>query len=73
MSMIVILPRKGEALSIFLKRLAELPFSTILDTLETAAEEYGEEDVQVYLPKFTIESDLNMNAVLDQVSMLFIT
>ncbi|KAF2882755.1 hypothetical protein ILUMI_23419 [Ignelater luminosus] len=69
MSMIVILPRKGEPLSSFLKQLAELPFSTVLDTLESAAEEYGEEDVQVYLPKFTITSDLNMNSVLDQMGI----
>jgi len=68
-SMIVVLPRKGITLSSVLKGMSALPFSYVLDAITNAEQQFGEEDVQVYLPRFTINSDLNMNAVLDQMGI----
>lgn len=71
--MIVILPRKGESVQSVLKELTKIPFTNILDTLNAAQQQFGDDDVQIYLPRFTINSDLNMNAVLDNVSCILIT
>lgn len=68
-SMIVILPRKGESVQSVLKELTKIPFTNILDTLNAAQQQFGDDDVQIYLPRFTINSDLNMNAVLDNMGI----
>lgn len=68
-SMIVLLPRKGEPLIQMLRQLATMPFFNILDDLAQAEAQFGEEDVQVYLPRFTINSDLNMNGILDHMGI----
>lgn len=67
MSMFVILPRKGHTLSEVLSLIAAVNVSTIIDILADAEEQFMDEDVEVYLPKFNIHSDFNMNIVLDQV------
>lgn len=69
MSLIIILPRKGESLESVLKQMAVTPFSYVLNALEVAAEQFGEELVQVYLPRFSINSDLNLNEVLDHMGI----
>ncbi|KAF5304509.1 hypothetical protein FQR65_LT07936 [Abscondita terminalis] len=69
MSMIIILPRKGESLESVLKILANTPFSYVLNALQTAEEQFGEEFVQVYLPRFMINSDLNLNEILDHMGI----
>lgn len=65
--MFVILPRKGHTLSEVLSLIASVNISTIIDILADAEEQFMDEDVEVYLPKFNIHSDFNMNIVLDQV------
>lgn len=67
MSMFVILPRKGHTLSEILSLIASTNISTIIDVLADAEEQFMDEDVEVYLPRFNIHSDFNMNIVLNQV------
>lgn len=67
LSMIVILPRKGHALAEVLSLIASVNVSTLIDILAQAEEQYMDEDVEVYLPRFKITSDFNMNIVLSQV------
>lgn len=67
MSMFVILPRKGHTISEVLSLIAVVNVSTIIDILADAEEQFMDEDVEVYLPKFNVHSDFNMNIVLDQV------
>lgn len=67
MSMFIILPRKGYKLAEVLSLIASVNISTIIDILADAEEQFMDEDVEVYLPKFNVHSDFNMNIVLDQV------
>lgn len=70
--MIVILPFKGERIGNVIRRLNTYTITTVMEDLENAIEQYPDATVQLYLPKFKIESDLNLNGVLDKVNRLFI-
>lgn len=67
MSMIVILPRKGDSITTTLKMLSGISFSTVLKRLRESEDMFGEEDMHVYLPRFHVFSDLTLNQVLDKV------
>ncbi|EFA11609.1 serine protease inhibitor 77Ba [Tribolium castaneum] len=69
MSMIVILPYKDQTLANMLNLMAEHPFSRIIDRLNKAKEDFEGEDVKVYLPRFTVKSDLTLNTVLEKMGM----
>ncbi|XP_019867498.1 serine protease inhibitor 77Ba [Aethina tumida] len=64
MSMIIILPYKGNHVSNTLNLLSRVTFKRVLDLLGDAEEQYVDEDVQVYLPRFKIHSEFFMNRVL---------
>lgn len=42
--------------------------SRIFSTLKKAMVDYEDEEVEVYLPKFTITSDFTLNSILEDVS-----
>lgn len=67
MSMIVILPLKGSSIAEVLELLHKIEMRTIIEKLKEAEQQFIDEDVNVYLPKFAVTSDLNMNVVLDKV------
>lgn len=67
MSMILILPFKGESLTEVLGLLSRKPFSSIMDTLEKSEKEFIDEDIFLYVPKFKITSDFNLNIILNRV------
>lgn len=69
MSLIVILPQKGEKLSSVLRQIVTVSFDYVLNTLETAEQQFGEDYVQVYLPRFSINSELNLNEILHQMGI----
>lgn len=71
MSMILILPYKSETVKNLLRDMRDRPFEKILTQLDTAREDFEGEDVKVYLPRFKVESDFNMNVVLEKVSFNF--
>ncbi|XP_060515822.1 serine protease inhibitor 77Ba [Cylas formicarius] len=66
-SMLIILPRGGQNVANLLGALSRTSFSSILDALDQAAYEYSEEDIHVYLPKFKVTSDFNLDRVLDKM------
>ncbi|XP_017777866.1 PREDICTED: antichymotrypsin-2-like isoform X2 [Nicrophorus vespilloides] len=68
-SMIVIVPRKGVKLLTVLRAIASRPVSELLNTLDRVQKEFSEEEVDVYLPKFKIESELNLNGVLNKMGI----
>ncbi|XP_018320664.1 serine protease inhibitor 77Ba isoform X2 [Agrilus planipennis] len=67
MSMIVVLPRKKEELSTILKKISAMPFKVILEALEDARQ--YDEDVMMYLPRFSIISDFILNAILYEMGI----
>ncbi|KAL9696435.1 hypothetical protein quinque_016014 [Culex quinquefasciatus] len=64
LSMMVILPRKGVPLKDVIGRLANFSMQTIYQELRTAAEEYEDDEVEVYLPRFEITADYKLKAPL---------
>lgn len=67
-SMIVILPLKNVPLATLLTAMTTVPFQSILDALDQAKEIFYGEDVDVYLPRFTVSSDFVLNVVLEKVT-----
>lgn len=67
MSMFVILPRKRQTLQMVLNLLARMPIEKLIEILADAEQQFVDEDVEVYLPRFDTNSDLNLNLVLQQV------
>lgn len=67
--MVVVLPFKGESISGVLNKMSKMTFSTILRTLDDADKRFMDESINVYLPKFKITSDFNLNVVLSKVSV----
>lgn len=69
-SMIVILPLKNVPLATLLTAMTTVPFQSILDALDQAKEIFYGEDVDVYLPRFTVSSDFVLNVVLEKMGIL---
>lgn len=67
MSMFVILPRKKQTLQQVLNLLTTAPIEKLIEILADAEQQFVDEDVEVYLPRFDTNSDLNLNVVLQQV------
>lgn len=64
LSMLVILPRKGVALSEIISRLARFSMEEIFRELKQVADEYEDDEVEVYLPQFQITNDLHLDRPL---------
>lgn len=64
LSMLVILPRKGVALREIVKRLADFSMEEIYRELKQVAEEYEDDEVEVYLPQFQITNDVHLDSTL---------
>lgn len=64
LSMLVILPRKGVPLSEIVKRLADVSMEEIYRELKQVAEEYEDDEVEVFLPQFEITNDLHLDVPL---------
>lgn len=69
LSMMLILPRKGVPLREVIERLAEFNMTTIYQELKQAAEEYEEDEVEVYLPRFEITGDYSLTRVLHDMGI----
>lgn len=68
-SMIVLLPRQGERLSTVLQKLAKSSITDVIQKLGESAQMFEDENVQVYLPKFHVTSDLALNGVLKRLGI----
>ncbi|XP_044765721.1 serine protease inhibitor 77Ba-like [Coccinella septempunctata] len=69
MSMVIILPLKGASITEVLELVNKMEMRTIIEKLKEAEQQFIDEDVNVFLPKFSISSDLNMNVVLDKMGL----
>ncbi|KXJ83491.1 hypothetical protein RP20_CCG006224 [Aedes albopictus] len=70
LSMLVILPRRGVPLHEVVQRLANFNMEMIFRELKQAAEEYEDDEVEVFLPRFQISSDYVLKSVLFNVGFL---
>ncbi|XP_019543509.3 serine protease inhibitor 77Ba [Aedes albopictus] len=69
LSMLVILPRRGVPLHEVVQRLANFNMEMIFRELRQAAEEYEDDEVEVFLPRFQISSDYVLKSVLFNMGM----
>lgn len=69
MSLVVVLPQKGERLNTVLRQVTNMSFNYVLDLLQVAEEQFGGDLAEVYLPRFLMHSELNLNQVLDRMGI----
>uniref|UniRef100_A0A6B2EKK6 Putative serine protease inhibitor n=1 Tax=Phlebotomus kandelakii TaxID=1109342 RepID=A0A6B2EKK6_9DIPT len=70
LSMIILLPRKGTPLNQVVEKLANVRLQRVYDELKKAADEYEDDEVEVYLPRFRITADFVLNGVLEKMGLL---
>uniref|UniRef100_A0A1B0CTS9 Serpin domain-containing protein n=1 Tax=Lutzomyia longipalpis TaxID=7200 RepID=A0A1B0CTS9_LUTLO len=70
LSMIILLPRKGIPLSQVIEKLATVRLQRVYDELKRASDEYEDDEVEVYLPRFKITSDFGLNQILEQMGLM---
>ncbi|XP_049885316.1 serine protease inhibitor 77Ba-like [Pectinophora gossypiella] len=63
-SMLIMLPHPNVSLVSMFRNLARVTLDTIINQLRVYKKEYGEDDVECYLPRFRIESTLDLANVL---------
>lgn len=69
--MVIILPHRGVPLDEVMRLFPTKSVAEIFTSLKVAAEEYVDDEVDVYLPRFKVTSDLVLNKVLTEVRKLF--
>lgn len=69
LSMIILLPRKKVLLTSVLERLASYGVGRVLTELRRADAEYDEDDIEVFLPRFSITADFTLNVILEQMGL----
>lgn len=69
LSMIVLLPRKNVPLPSVLERLANYGITPMLNELRRADTEYEEDEVEVFLPRFSITADFTLNVILERMGL----
>jgi serine protease inhibitor len=63
----MLMPRKGVKLLSMIEKLENIRLERIFNELEKAAKEYEDDEVEVYIPKFTVTTDFNLNSILISV------
>lgn len=69
LSMIFLMPRKRIHLTSVMERLADFGVSRIIDELEKSSQEYEEDEIEVYVPRFKITADFTLNVILEQMGL----
>lgn len=65
--MIILLPKKGQTLEETATKLYSYSLVKLYRELHIAKVEYAEDEVEVFLPKFDIDTDLDLQNVLKSV------
>lgn len=68
-SMIILLPRKGVLLTTVLDKLSSFGISRVVTELRRADDEFEEDQVEVFLPRFSITADFTLNVILEQMGL----
>lgn len=69
LSMIILLPRKGVHLSTVIDRLPQYGIRRISEELRKADQEFEDDEVEVYLPRFDITADFTLNVLLEKMGL----
>lgn len=69
MSMFVILPWKQQTLATVLELIAVSPISKLIEILADAEQQFIDEDIEVFLPRFKVNTDVNLEQVLNRVKI----
>ncbi|XP_049881050.1 serine protease inhibitor 77Ba-like [Pectinophora gossypiella] len=64
LSMLIMLPHPGVLLENMFLNFAKVPLDTVFKELRVSKEEYAEDEVDCFLPRFKIESNLDLTNVL---------
>lgn len=67
-SMIVALPKRGQELYETIDKINKYGIERLFKELKNAKEEYDDEEVEVFLPRFETETSLNLVEALENVS-----
>lgn len=70
LSMIILLPRKGVTLASVISRLETIRLQRIYDELYKTSQEFEDDEVEVFLPRFSITADFVLNSVLEQMGIM---
>lgn len=69
LSMIILLPRKGVHLSDVINALPSYGIHRIAEQLRQAEEEFQDDEVELYLPRFDITADFTLNVLLEKMGL----
>lgn len=64
LSMLIMLPHTGVSLENMFFNFAKVPLDTVFKELQLSKEEYSEEEVDLFLPRFKITSDIDLTNLL---------
>lgn len=63
-------PFAGHTLVNTISRLADIGMATVIEELNRASIDYEDEDVEIFLPRFTTRADFKLNAVLQRMGLV---
>lgn len=69
LSMILLLPRQGVLLTNVLEKLAAYGVARVITELRRADAEFDEDEVEVFLPRFSFTADFTLNVILEQMGL----
>lgn len=69
LSMLIMLPRKKVLLTSVLDRLAAYGIGRVLTELRRADSNYDVDQIEVFLPRFSISADFTLNVILEQMGL----
>lgn len=64
LSMLIMLPHPGVSLESMFSNFANVTLDTVFEELRISREDYGDDEVDCFIPRFKIESDLDMTPIL---------
>lgn len=68
LSMIIILPRKNVTLNVVASKLLQYNLTDMQRVLKKSLQDFEDDEIEIHLPKFSTNSDLVLNALLQKVS-----
>lgn len=69
LSMLIMLPNKGVSLNEMFYNLGNVTLDTVFDELKVAADQYGDDEVDCFIPRFKIESTLPLTKPLNRMGI----
>lgn len=69
LSMIVLLPQAGTLLTSVLEKLSAYGIGRVITELRRADAEFEEDEVEVFLPRFSFTADFTLNVILEQMGL----